>query len=66
MAEILAELMTELGSEHGGYDRLLLYNDGGYELAAEHIAYIDRALSNASFTMRRNSADKEILWVNPR
>jgi hypothetical protein len=66
VAEILAQLMTEFGGEPGGYRRLVLHLDGKYDLSADDVALIDRALSGIGFSRRGGAAGKDLLWVRGR
>jgi hypothetical protein len=61
VADILADLMIECGSEPGGYKNLVLHIDGKYDLSQSHIESIDRALAKIGFK-RMGRTNNEVRW----
>lgn len=63
---ILAKFMVFMGSPAGGFSKLVLSNDGKYELTRQHFDLIDRELTPLGFQLESNQEDAVLTWVKKK
>lgn len=62
-ADILIQLLEKMGAPSGGYNRLTLKSDGGYELQDSHFILAETRLGAIGFR-RHSEGPGWVQWVN--
>jgi hypothetical protein len=63
---ILAKFMVFMGGPSDGFSRLVLSNDGKYDLTQPHVDLIDRQLRPLGFQLESDAQDTVLTWVKKK